>query len=111
MTRILWALALCAALLTIGEVAEAQQASSGAPAAGRAMAPVDINAASLADLETLPGIGRQTAERIIEYREKNGGFKKVEELMNVRGIGEKSFLRLKPMVAVTPKTEKAGGPR
>ncbi len=112
MTRILWALALCAALLTIGGVAEAQQASSGAPAAaGRAVAPVDINAASLADLETLPGIGRQTAERIIEYREKNGGFKKVEELMNVRGIGEKSFLRLKPMVAVTPKTEKAGGLR
>lgn len=111
MTRILWALALCAALLTIGGMAEARQASSGTAAASRAMAPVDINAASLADLETLPGIGRQTAERIIEYRDKNGGFKKVEELMNVRGIGEKSFLRLKPMVAVTPKPEKAGGLR
>jgi competence protein ComEA len=42
------------------------------------------------------------AARIIEYRQKNGGFKKVEELMNIRGIGEKAFLKLKPLVTVTP---------
>jgi competence protein ComEA len=71
------------------------------PAAAAAAAPVNLNTASVAQLETLPGIGKSTAERILEYREKSGGFKKIEDLMNVRGIGEKSFLKLKPLVTVT----------
>jgi competence protein ComEA len=61
---------------------------------------VNVNTANVAQLETLPGIGKSTAERILEYREKSGGFKKIEDLMNVRGIGEKSFLKLKPLVTV-----------
>ena len=49
------------------------------------------------------------AERIVEYRQKNGSFKKIEELMNVQGVGEKSFLKLKPLITVTPqKTDRAG---
>ena len=62
---------------------------------------VNINTASATEIATLPGIGAKTAARIIEYRQKNGPFKKVEELMNVRGIGEKNFLKLKPQLAVT----------
>jgi competence protein ComEA len=61
---------------------------------------VNINSASATEIATLPGIGAKTAARIIEYRQKNGPFKKVEELMNVRGIGEKNFLKLKPQLAV-----------
>jgi competence protein ComEA len=49
------------------------------------------------------------AARIVEYRQKNGGFKKPEDLMNIQGIGEKNFLKLKPLVTVgQPKTEKSG---
>ena len=72
-------------------------------------ATINLNLATVDQLETLPGIGRKTAERIVEHRTKNGAFKKVEELMNVKGIGEKSFLKIKPMVFVAPKSDKAGG--
>ena len=64
--------------------------------------PVNLNTATVSDLEALPGVGAATAKLIVEHREKNGGFKKVEELMNIKGIGEKSFLKLKPMVTVVP---------
>ena len=84
------------------------QAPGGqAPAArsGKSKAPVgmvNINTATPAELQTLPGIGAATATRILEYRQKNGGFKKIEDIMNVRGIGEKSFLKLKPHLTITP---------
>ena len=83
----------------------AQQSPSPAPkpstkAEARTETVVNLNTASAADLESLPGIGKSTAQRIVEYRQKSGGFKKVEELMNVKGIGEKSFLKLKPLVTL-----------
>ncbi len=61
---------------------------------------INLNTASAADLESLPGIGKSTAQRIVEYRQKSGGFKKIEELMNVKGIGEKSFLKIKGRLTV-----------
>ena len=70
--------------------------------------PINLNTATVAQLETLPGIGKATAERILEYRQKNGGFKKVEDLMNVRGIGEKSFSKMKPLITVTAPNLNSG---
>ena len=107
MTRNLIASLLSVALVTMAVVdGRAQQP----PAVAKAPT-LDLNNATVSALESLPGVGRKTAELIIEYRQKNGGFKKIEELMNVKGIGEKSFLRLKPLVSVTSKAEKAGGAR
>ena len=62
--------------------------------------PLNLNAATEAQLEALPGIGAAMAARIVEYRQKNGPFKKIEDLMNVRGLGEKNFLKLKPQLTV-----------
>jgi competence protein ComEA len=84
----------------------AQTSQAPAHAKPAATATVNLNTATAADLEALPGIGAKTAARIVEYRQKNGPFKKVEELMNVRGVGEKNFLKLKPQITVgAPRAE------
>ena len=88
---------LAALASPVGAVAGQTQAAAK-PAAAQV---VNINTASAQQLEGLPGIGATTAARIVEYRQKNGGFKKIEELMNVRGIGEKVFLRMKNQLTVS----------
>lgn len=99
-------LALCALLIAGSPVAAAPAQN---PAAVAEKATLNLNAATLEQLETLPGIGRKVAERIVEYRVKSGGFKKIEELMNVKGIGEKSFLKIKPLISVAKPDKAAGG--
>ena len=87
-------------VLSLAVSAVSAQDAGRRSAAAATVAAVNLNTATPAQLEGLPGIGKATAERIVEYRQKNGGFKKVEELMNVRGVGEKSFLKLKPLITV-----------
>lgn len=61
---------------------------------------ININTATAAGLMRLPGVGESTANKIISYRESNGGFKAIEEIMNVSGIGEKKFEAMKQFLAV-----------
>ncbi len=69
---------------------------------------VDLNQATQAEFESLPGIGPALAARILEYREEYGPFQRVEDLMNVRGIGEKSFLKIRDRITVGDKKPRKG---
>lgn len=62
--------------------------------------PVGLNSATRTELMQLPRVGPRTAERILAWRQANGRFRRPEDLMNVKGIGEKAFQRLKPHIAV-----------
>jgi competence protein ComEA len=74
------------------------------PSPGRSPTPslVNINTAGPDELETLPLIGTTMAARIIVYRQQNGPFKTVEDLMNVSGIGESALERLRPLITIGP---------
>ncbi len=61
---------------------------------------VNINTAGVNELVTLPRIGKKIAERIIKFRKMNGKFKRIEDLMKVRGIGEKTFEKIKKRLRV-----------
>jgi competence protein ComEA len=101
MFRYLVSIVAFVALISVhAQPASAQAERAPARAAALTGTVVNLNTASAAEFEALPGIGAKTAARIIEYRQKNGAFKKVEELMNVRGIGEKNFLKLKAQLTV-----------
>jgi competence protein ComEA len=89
-----------AVLLAIGTGASTEARGWQDSKAAAAVTTVNLNTATQADLEKLPGIGPAMAKAILEYRQKNGSFKKIEELMNVKGIGEKAFLKLKPQITV-----------
>lgn len=61
---------------------------------------VNINTASVQELEALHGVGPATANRIAEYRKEHGGFKNADELVQVRGIGEKKYEKMKQQVSI-----------
>lgn len=82
--------------------------STGPKAAAKAEAPartaetpLDLNTASVSDLETVPGIGKSLADRIVAFRDKNGPFERVDDLIKVQGIGEKSLDKLRPYLTAS----------
>jgi len=95
------ALVLVAALACIASPLSAQRAARPPVAATMVSTEtINLNTATAAQIATLPGIGPKTADLVVQYRTKNGPFKKIEEVMNVRGIGEKSFLKIKDRLTV-----------
>ena len=113
MSRVFLAAIALVGFAAVQPMVHAAQSSGSSRSAAKPTAanPININIASAADLETLPGVGAKTAGRIIEYRQKNGPFKKVEELMNVQGIGEKNFLKLKSQISVGPSKAERPNPQ
>jgi competence protein ComEA len=94
-------LVLVAALLFVSSPMSAQRAARPpVSAAVVSTEVVNLNSATADQIATLPGIGPKTADLVVQYRVKNGPFKKIEEIMNVRGIGEKSFLKIKDRLTV-----------
>ena len=61
---------------------------------------VNINTADIDELDTLPGIGKSTAQKIVDYREINGAFQSIEDIQNVSGIGAKKFEKLKDRIRI-----------
>ena len=83
-----------AVILTVSEAENSPQASFSANSL------VNINNADVAQLETLPGIGPSTAEKIVAFRDENGRFAAIEEIMNVPGIGQGKFDQLRDLITV-----------
>jgi competence protein ComEA len=75
------------------EPSTADDTSSSAP-------PIDLNVATIAQLETLPGVGPATAQAIVDYRSQHGSFRSVEDLLNVRGIGQAKLDQIRALVRV-----------
>ena len=75
-------------------------AAGGAHATSARDAPLDLNHATLAELDALPGVGPVTAGRIIDHRARYGPFRDPRDLRAVRGIGPKLYARLQPLVTV-----------
>jgi competence protein ComEA len=86
------AAALALAVLTVaGPAPAAEKAPTGK---------VNINTASVDQLSALPGVGPKLAARIVEYRQKSGSFRSTQDLMNVKGIGEKNFAKIESWLSV-----------
>ena len=80
-------------------------ALGAAPYAASALSGVvNVNTASAEELSLLPGVGPARAKKIIELRQQRGGFKRVEDLLEVKGIGEAGLAKLKPYLAVEGKS-------
>jgi competence protein ComEA len=88
--------------LTLALAAAMPQPAAAAASTGEAapQGKVNINTASADELTALPGIGPSYAQRIVEHREKNGPFKRIEDLLAVRGIGDKTFEKIKDRITV-----------
>jgi len=95
--------ALLAALAAIG-FAAVMAAAGAAPAAAAPTGVVNVNTASATELERLPGIGESKAKAIVAHREDHGAYQQVEDLLEVKGIGDSALARIRKLVIVEGAT-------
>lgn len=87
-------------LVALNGAAFAEAGAPGGQSDGGKAVMVNINTGNSEQLQQLPRVGQKTAERIIEYRQKNGKFKSPQEIMKVKGIGEKTYKKMEKMITV-----------
>jgi len=85
-------------ILAMAAVSTVSVSAADKPAAGDKL--VNINTADAGQLVNLPQIGPKMAQRILDFRKSNGNFKRVQDLMKVKGIGEKVFAKLQPLITI-----------
>ncbi len=93
-TKVICVLALCLGL-ALSSVSVLAQKSAAVPSEK-----ITLNTATAEQLQSIPGIGPSTAKSILDYRAKVGKFNKIEEIINVKGIGEKKFQKIKDRLTV-----------
>ena len=91
---------VCLALLVALGASVGAQTAAGAEKKGSVATQVDLNTASREQLMQIKGIGPALADRIVEFRKEHGPFRRVEDILKVRGVGEKSLAKLKPHLKV-----------
>lgn len=103
LTLVVAAAFFCAFCMVVSSSA-AEEATKAAPAKPVLSGKININTANAEQLEMLPRIGTKTVQSIIEYRTQNGPFKKIEDITNVKGIGEKTLEELKGYIILEGNT-------
>ncbi|MBI4400215.1 MAG: helix-hairpin-helix domain-containing protein [Nitrospirae bacterium] len=94
--------------LSTETVSGEQSTRSQQPGRARALSRLDLNRATVEQLQALPGIGEVLAQRIVERRQARGSFRTVDELRDVKGIGAKKLERLRPLVTVSTPAKASG---
>jgi competence protein ComEA len=87
-------------ILTVTVLSTVSLYSVEKPAAANGNKLVNINTADAGQLENLPRVGPKMAQRILDFRKSNGNFKRAQDLMKVKGIGEKVFAKLQPLITI-----------
>ncbi len=101
MKKVFSCLAMMLSLLFVAPwMSLANAAPTQAATAKSVAAPINVNAASAKELQTLPGIGQVTAQRIIDYRTAKGPFAAVEDLLKVKGIGKNSLQKISDRIVL-----------